>query len=73
MTSTIACRCGAKYQRTDTKFLVTHKGDAFCEHCGAVLESWDSTHVPSFKPVARVATVPARENGDSALSRSAWG
>ena len=44
---------GAEYNRTDTKFLVTHKADASCEVCGAMLESWDSTHVPSFELIKR--------------------
>ena len=47
----IRCKCGVKYKRTDTKFLVTHKGEAFCENCGAILASWDSTHVPSFEHI----------------------
>ena len=51
MTSIIWCKCGAEYKRTDTKFLVTHKGEAFCDECGAMLESWDSTHVPSFEHI----------------------
>lgn len=38
MTSIIWCKCGAEYKRTDTKFLVTHKGEAFCDECGAMLE-----------------------------------
>ncbi len=51
MTSIIWCKCGAEYKRTDTKFLVIHKGEAFCEDCGVMLESWDSTHVPSFEHI----------------------
>jgi len=59
------CKCGAEYNRTDTKFLVTHKGDAICEACGAVLESWDSTHVPSFK---RIKT----QSAERASERRVW-
>ena len=53
MTTIVKCKCGAEYNRTDTKFLVTHKADASCEVCGAMLESWDSTHVPSFELIKR--------------------
>jgi hypothetical protein len=37
MTTIIKCKCGAEYSRTDTKFLITHKGDAACEVCGAIV------------------------------------
>ena len=46
MTSIIWCKCGAEYKRTDTKFLVTHKGEAFCDECGAMLESWTAPTYP---------------------------
>ena len=38
MTTIFKCKCGAEYNRTDTKFLITHKGDEACEVCGAMLE-----------------------------------
>ena len=38
MITIIECKCGAEYSRTDTKFLITHKGNAFCEVCGSILE-----------------------------------
>jgi hypothetical protein len=60
MTTIIKCKCGAEYSRTDTKFLITHKGDAACEVCGAIVESWDSTHVPSFKLIKRPDRSPDR-------------
>ena len=56
----IKCNCGAEYNRADTKFLITHKGDAFCEVCGSILESWDSTHVPSFELIRRPDGEPDR-------------
>ncbi len=53
MVTLVRCKCGAEYKRTDTKFLATHMGNAACEVCEATLESWDSTHVPSFELVKR--------------------
>ena len=47
MVTIVQCNCGAKYRRTEEKFLVPHTGDAICAVCGAALESWlESTHVP---------------------------
>ena len=53
MITIIKCKCGAEYNRTDTKFLITHKGNASCEVCACILELWDSTHVPSFELIKR--------------------
>ena len=60
MTTIFECKCGAEYNRTDTKFLITHKGDEACEVCGAMLESWDSTHVPSFELIRPPGRAPNR-------------
>jgi hypothetical protein len=60
MITIIECKCGAEYSRTDTKFLTTHKGNAFCEVCGSILESWDNTHVPSFELIKRPDREPDR-------------
>ena len=49
MITNIKCNCGAEYNRADTKFLITHKGNASCEVCGSILESWDSTHRTLFR------------------------
>ena len=50
MATIVECNCGAKYRRTDTKFLVPHTGAAFCKICGTTLEAWrESSHVPSFE------------------------
>ena len=38
MITIIKCKCGAEYNRTDTKFLITHKGNASCEVCGSILK-----------------------------------
>jgi hypothetical protein len=52
METNVRCDCGAEYRRTEEKFLVPHTGEATCEVCGAVLESWsENTHVPSFELV----------------------
>jgi len=62
MASTVKCKCGAEYIRRDTKFLAKHKGNAFCEDCGTMLESWESTHVPSFEHIERGAAAYAEES-----------
>ena len=50
MSTIVQCNCGAKYRRTEEKFLVPHTGDAICTVCGAALESWrENTHVPSYE------------------------
>ena len=38
MITNIKCSCGAEYNRADTKFLITHKGNASCEVCGSILD-----------------------------------
>lgn len=54
MAAIVRCNCGAKYKRTDTKFLVPQTGAAFCKICGATLEAWpESGHVPSFELLKR--------------------
>ena len=54
MSTIVQCNCGAKYRRTEEKFLVPHTGDAICTVCGAALESWcESTHVPSYELIER--------------------
>ena len=60
MITNIKCSCGAEYNRADTKFLITHKGNASCEVCGSILESWDSSHVPSFELIRRPDRKPDR-------------
>jgi hypothetical protein len=59
MSTIVQCNCGAKYRRTEEKFLVPHTGDAVCVVCGAALESWhESTHVPSYELVERLKRKP---------------
>jgi hypothetical protein len=54
MVTIVQCNCGAKYRRTEEKFLVPHTGDAICAVCGAALESWlESTHVPIYELIER--------------------
>ena len=61
MSTIVQCNCGAKYRRTEEKFLVPHTGDAICTVCGAALESWrESTHVPSYELIER----PDRSRND---------
>jgi hypothetical protein len=65
MATIVRCNnCGAKYERTEEKFLVPHTGHASCKVCGARLESWlESTHVPEFELVKRPDGKPAHIRG----------
>ena len=37
MVTVVQCNCGAKYRRSEEKFLLPHTGDAICLVCGAAL------------------------------------
>jgi hypothetical protein len=66
MATIVQCDCGAKYKRTEIKFLVPHTGHASCKACGATLESWlESTHVATFELVNR----PDRKAGVNSPQR----
>lgn len=53
MTDRIKCSgCGATYERTYTRVSMRDKDRYECGLCGAVLESWDGSSIPSFRLVA---------------------
>jgi hypothetical protein len=50
LTGTHICDCGATYKITWNKTTFPHTGNATCEKCGGVMDSWrNSTSVRSYK------------------------
>ena len=44
--STVTCRCGTVYERTEFVFMARDQDRATCQVCGEELESWNSCHIP---------------------------
>jgi ribosomal protein L37AE/L43A len=40
--------CGSMYRRTVRRLPARDEDQAECEVCGAIMDSWDSTEVPSY-------------------------
>ena len=40
--------CGSMYQRTVRKLPTSDEDQAECEVCGAIMDSWNSTEVPTY-------------------------
>ena len=40
--------CGSMYQRTMGRLPARDEDQAECEVCGAIMDSWNSTEVPSY-------------------------
>jgi hypothetical protein len=51
--STITCRCGTVYERTEFVFMARDHDRTTCQVCGEELESWNSCHIPKFRLIER--------------------
>jgi hypothetical protein len=49
MPGTVTCECGAAYKRTIITLMERDRGDFACM-CGRVLESWNATRIPQYRP-----------------------
>jgi hypothetical protein len=43
------CKCGAVYEKTISRFPMRDNDKATCDVCGEIMDSWNSTAVPSYK------------------------
>ena len=46
-------KCGAVYERTETKLAFRDKDNYNCDICGQELESWNGSRIPMFKLIKR--------------------
>lgn len=47
-----ACNCGAEYDRSETMASSRQAGSFECAVCGAMLESWNTSRVPTYRLVS---------------------
>lgn len=52
-TETVTCDCGAVYERGEAKLPVRDKDSYPCGVCGAILEEWNGSRIPTFTLIKR--------------------